>query len=321
MLTTNIDVTLRDGGYRNSFAFPLEYAIRHAKQSVGAGFDWVEIGYRNGSFKSSNDLELTARGDDRYIARMAEEIGSEHLAMILHSKNVSLDDIHRMYDSGARLLRICWSDRGGDHQAGIIKAAQDQGFIVSLNITRVSEKSPADLLISLESALAFDTDLIYFADSNGSLIPGTAQQLIRTTVGQHPGLTVGFHAHNNLGLALANSIAAVESGASWIDSSLMGMGKGSGNLRTEEWFSYLLRSGWDSGKLDLGEAISLVNLLRGEIPASLPELNMSNFVLGHFDLSVEKLGLIEHPSPPKMLEVAQKLAEQRLPALVSAGQL
>lgn len=58
-MINNIDVTLRDGGYQNNFSFPVDYAIKHVRALVGSGVEWIEIGYRNGSFKPIADIGLT----------------------------------------------------------------------------------------------------------------------------------------------------------------------------------------------------------------------------------------------------------------------
>ncbi|QEE09768.1 hypothetical protein D1093_09375 [Bartonella kosoyi] len=80
--------------------------------------------------------------------------------------------------------------------------------------------------------------ILYLADSHGSLLPDTVTHFVQKTKSITP-LEIGFHAHDNLGMAMANSIAAVEAGASFIDSSLMGMGKGAGKLTLELWLALL----------------------------------------------------------------------------------
>ena len=114
-MLTNIDVTLRDGGYRNNFFFPMNYALAHAKSSIRAGLKWVEIAYRNGSFASIRDIGLTGRGDDDYIQAVADEIGPGRVCLIAHPKNINEDDLRSVYDAGARLIRICIDPRSPRH--------------------------------------------------------------------------------------------------------------------------------------------------------------------------------------------------------------
>jgi 4-hydroxy 2-oxovalerate aldolase len=99
-MIVNLDVTLRDGGYRNNFDFPLDYALHHAREGVAAGMEWVEIAYRNGSFKPKPGIGRTGVGADDYIRAVAEVVSPDRICMILHPKNLTEDDLPRMYGGG-----------------------------------------------------------------------------------------------------------------------------------------------------------------------------------------------------------------------------
>lgn len=286
-MITNLDVTLRDGGYRNNFDFPLEYALHHARESVAAGIEWVEVAYRNGSFKPVAGIGPTGTGTDDYIRALAEVIPAERICVILHPKNISTEDLPRMYEAGARLVRFCLPSGAPEPGLEMLREANRIGFTTTVNITRVSQLDRRRL-VEL-SALSADagSDVIYLADSNGSLLPDEVSRLV-TLVGSVSDSAIGLHAHNNLGLALANAIAAVEAGATWIDSSILGMGKGPGNLITEQWLAYLGRGGRTA--YDLGRILSLAHHMESEIAEAKPSLPLPDLVLGHFDLSVEDRG-------------------------------
>jgi 4-hydroxy 2-oxovalerate aldolase len=281
----NIDVTLRDGGYRNNFDFELDYALAHAQLSVEAGFDWIEVAYRNGPFKPVSHPGLTGRGDDEFISAVADVVGPEHVGLILHSKNIAAGDILAMYKAGARLLRICMSAARPGADFDNIARAKDAGFTVCANLTRVSQMDTRAIFESVVGAADAGVDTVYLADSNGSLHPEQITQLT-TFVNSIAPSAVGLHAHNNLGLALSNSIAAVGAGATWIDSSFLGMGKGPGNLCSEQWIAYLNRAE-PIARYDLGTALHLADLLSTRVPESAQSMPLPDLVLGHFDLPVE----------------------------------
>ncbi|MER7822932.1 hypothetical protein ABTX85_10250 [Streptomyces sp. NPDC096097] len=287
MRTVNIDVTLRDGGYRNGFNFPLSYALQHAKLSVEAGFDWIEIAYRKGSLLPMPDLGLTGRGDDDYIAAMAREVGPERIAMILHPKNITDDDLPAMYAAGARLVRIILPARGYEAGLARIRQAKELGFTVGVNFARISQWTGRDVVEVATAATDAGAEFVYLADSNGSLSPVDTTDLTTLTKSV-TGRPVGLHAHNNLGLALANAISAVAAGATWMDSSIQGMGKGPGNLIAEQWLAHLDRTDTEAaGRLHLGPALELAELLLATIPEGTPSLPLPDLVLGRYDLSVE----------------------------------
>ncbi|MGW7413914.1 hypothetical protein [Streptomyces sp. NPDC054863] len=286
MSIVNIDVTLRDGGYRNNFHFPLSYALKHARLSVDAGFDWVEIAYRKGSFAPVPHLGLTGRGDDEYISAMAQEIGPDKVAVILHPKNITESDLPDMYAAGARLVRIILPPTDPEPGLDHIRQAKELGFTVGVNLARVSQLSARTIARVSAAASDAGSEVMYLADSNGSLSPADTATLTTLTKSVVDG-EVGLHAHNNLGLALSNAIAAMENGATWMDSSIQGMGKGPGNLIAEQWLAHLDRAAPEESRLQLAPALELADLLLANIPEGAPSLPLPDLVLGQYDLSVE----------------------------------
>ncbi|MGW2420089.1 hypothetical protein ACWC0C_12680 [Streptomyces sp. NPDC001709] len=287
-MVTNLDVTLRDGGYRNNFGFSLDYALHHASESVAAGVEWVEIGYRKGSFQPKPGVGLTGVGADDYIRAVAEVIPPERICMILHPKNIEDADLTQMFEAGVRLVRFCLPSKTPEPGLAMLRKAADIGFTTTVNITRVSQLDRRRLVELAALSEDAGADVIYLADSNGSLLPDEVSRLV-TLVRSVTGSAIGLHAHNNLGLALANSIAAVDAGATWIDSSVLGMGKGPGNLITEQWLAYLGRAG-RADRYDLGRILTLAHRMESEIAEARPSLPLPDLVLGHFDLSVEERG-------------------------------
>ncbi|MFZ4842494.1 hypothetical protein [Mycetocola saprophilus] len=283
---TNIDVTLRDGGYRNGFDFDLDYAKTHAKLSVKAGFDWVEIAYLKGSFNPALSTGLTGRGDLSFISEMASTVTPEHVGIILHPKNVTEHELSEAYDAGARLARICVSGEEIGLPSMYVTLARRLGFVVTVNFTRVSRYPPRTLAMNAYALSKAGAQVIYLADSNGALTPREVTRIVGL-VEQVGSVPVGFHAHNHLGLAMANAIAAVDAGATWIDASVQGMGKGAGNLVAEQWLTHCEREDLVSS-VDLAALMDVSVALRESVIESAPLVPEVDILLGRFDLSMDE---------------------------------
>lgn len=241
-----IDVTLRDGGYRNNFGFSMDYIVEHARLIQLSGVEYIEIAYRNGSVVHHENMGLTAYGSNEYIKTLKNELPGMNLVVIAHAANITNADIYEMAEHGVAMLRFCMSTKNVQETLRLARLAKQCGMQTSINLVRISSIDPPTLasLVSAVNDNCDVIDVIYFADSNGNLTPESVRD-ISEEIRRGTSIGLGFHAHDNVGLAMSNSIAAVEHGASFIDASLLGMGKGIGNLKLEKWVAYLLMNGSD----------------------------------------------------------------------------
>lgn len=237
-MINNIDVTLRDGGYQNGFSFSLDYAVKHAQMLTESGVEWIEIGYRNGSFKPIPNIGLTGISSNRYINFIHQAAPNVRIVVIAHPHNITTDDITQMKMYGVSLLRLCIKADNPQPALDLCKFAQIMDMKTSMNIVRVSQVSISRLIELAGLCQEAGADIIYLADFNGSLLPEEVSYLVHI-LKRATKLKIGFHAHDNLGLAMTNSIEAIKAGATFIDGSLTGMGKGSGNLAFETWLTFL----------------------------------------------------------------------------------
>ncbi|MFC5571154.1 hypothetical protein ACFPN1_13900 [Lysobacter yangpyeongensis] len=239
-----IDVTLRDGGYRNNFDFSMKYVLEHATHIQESGCEYIEIGYRNGSVVPSPNMGLTGHGSNDYIRALKAALPKIKLVVIAHAANIGDDDVREMAEAGVAMLRLCLNAGNIAETLRLARLARSVGMEVSCNVVRVSAIDLPTLgaLVAQLDAHRDVIDVVYFADSNGNLTPKAVQE-IAAEIRRHTPLPIGFHAHDNIGLAMANAIAAIDSGVTYIDASLLGMGKGIGNLKLEKWVACLLRKG------------------------------------------------------------------------------
>ena len=164
-----------------------------------------------------------------------EEIHKDNLLKLLRPKVESRVDLVRITATHNTLRPV-------------LKIAQlvgSLGYAVAMNVMQSSLLS-AEILSEIARIVEDSSvDILYFADSFGGLDPEQTRGIFEG-VGKHFSRTTGFHSHDNMGLALANTLAAIQGGASILDCALLGMGRGAGNLRTEQLLLYLkAKSGYE----------------------------------------------------------------------------
>jgi len=224
-----LDVTLRDGGYVNGHSWRLDDAVGIVHTVDRAGIPLVEVGYlRDGE----DPLRPSASCPPAYLDRLAAEARQAGLVVMVRPGECSPARLAGLGGHGVRMVRVVIG-LGRVAAAGpYVEAARAAGLLVATNLTRVSEVEPAALAGPVRDCAAAGADVVYLADSNGSLFPAGVRDRVAAALAASP-VPVGFHAHDNLGLAFANSSAAVQAGARALDASVGGIGKGGGNLRLE----------------------------------------------------------------------------------------
>jgi 4-hydroxy 2-oxovalerate aldolase len=280
------DVTLRDGGYRNNFNFTLDFAIETTRRLARAGIPYVEIGYRNGSFVRRREHGLTSSVDEHYIDALVDAAaGKTQLCAMVHPGNIDESDLAMLADRGIRMVRVCLRRDQMERGPRMLALAKRLGLEVSANVTHVTTMPLDDIIDMSMRAGDAGADLVVFADSNGNMIPSDVDTLI-STLARRITTPLGFHAHNNLSLALSNALAAVEAGARYIDASPCGMGKGAGNLHLGMIIAYLERLGAPN-RYDLLEVLELSSYAAQKVKESSLPAPLVDIMLGAYNISFD----------------------------------
>ncbi|MCH8537545.1 MAG: aldolase catalytic domain-containing protein, partial [Alkalimonas sp.] len=235
-----LDCTLRDGGYYNSWNFPLEVTNKYLEAMATAGVDIVELGLRsliNKGFKGAS-----AYTTDSYIRTLSVPVGLKVAVMINATEIVGempqgevLQKLfpHDAASSPVDVVRIAC------HVHEFVKALpacnwlKERGYVVGFNLMQVADRTQEEVeALSLEAS-NYPIDALYFADSMGSMDPAQTSKIIGW-LRKHWQGPMGIHTHDNMGLALSNTLQAVNDGVTWLDATVTGMGRGPGNARTEE---------------------------------------------------------------------------------------
>lgn len=277
-----LDVTLRDGGYRNNFNFTEDQARAITSGLADAGVNLCEIGYCKGSFAPKGEHGLTSDVGARFIENIAQAAdGRIELAVMVHPKNITADDFAMLKEQGVSMIRVCLRRDQLDEGLATLSLARDHGFSVSANVTHVTSQTPGAVLDTAARAEGAGADIICCADSNGHMLPADVHRLF-SRLASRLLVPLGFHAHNNLSLALANASAAIEAGAEYIDTSICGMGKGAGNLHLSMLVAYLERIGVSHG-FDLVKVIELSAVTANSIPHNNMPSPLMDIILGTYN--------------------------------------
>ncbi|TXI13921.1 MAG: nucleoid-structuring protein H-NS [Pedobacter sp.] len=239
-----VDVTFRDGGYRNNFNFDDHIIAETISYLSDAKIDFIEIGYRNGLLKKSSSIGNTAHLPDDFLSKITAYIPGKACVMV-HPDNITKDDMKILHVSGVKMVRVCIVNQDIEKAIRVIHELKSFDFLVTANIIRITLLAEKDLAAIVQKLNHSEADVIYIADSNGAIVPDEIKNVFKI-IKANSSACLGFHAHNNLHLALANTITAIECGVEYIDASIQGMGKGAGNLPLEILVGFLKRNGKNS---------------------------------------------------------------------------
>jgi 4-hydroxy 2-oxovalerate aldolase len=237
---TVLDCTFRDGGYYTDWQFDADLVRDYVEIVDEVAVDVVELGYvrlgedARGSFRdlpAGLDAHLGADSRTRFAVMVdANSFDARSPRGVVHE----LKAIVSASSLPITVIRVAVNYSKLAPAIATIRALVDADFEVCVNLMQIDVADRAAERACLDALATIDTvDAVYLADSLGSMRPERVKELIRRFASETPH-AIGFHAHDNQGLALANSLAAIEAGASWIDATMCGMGRGAGNAKTEQ---------------------------------------------------------------------------------------
>lgn len=235
-----LDCTLRDGGYYNAWDFPIEVVHRYLEAMQAAQVDAVELGLR--SLQNKGFKGACAYTTDSFIQSLPLPQGVNVGVMVNAAelvKDVPLEEVLGQLfpkvaaDSPVDLVRIASHVHEFEEALPAVTWLKERGYMVGFNLMQVADCSEEVVKSLAKSASRYPLDALYFADSMGSMSPDQAARIIGWLKSEWSG-ALGIHTHDNLGLALSNTLRAIDEGVTWVDSTVTGMGRGPGNARTEE---------------------------------------------------------------------------------------
>lgn len=197
------------------------------------GVDWIEVGHGNGLGASSLNFGRSPNSDSEIIRIARENVTSAKLsAHAMPGIATFKDDVRPALDAGLDIVRVASHCTEADSTATMIEAVADYGATAVGVLMMVHRISPEELADQAKLMFESGASSVMLMDSAGSLSDSATAKRVSALVGLNKG-EVGFHAHNNMGLATSNSLTAIRNGASIIDGTCKGFGAGAGNAPLE----------------------------------------------------------------------------------------
>ena len=241
-----VDTTLRDGSHAVSHSFSPEQVAAIAGGLDKVGISIIECAHGDGITGSSYNYGFLKYPEAELLKAAKGVIKNAKQAILLLPGIGTIEDLEEAYENGARVVRVATHCTEADTGIQHIQAAKKMGMMACGFLMMIHMASPEKLLEQAKIFQEAGADYINLADSAGYLLPEDVTARVKTLV-EGLDIPVGFHAHNNLGLAVANSIAAVKAGATYIDVTCRGLGAGAGNCQGEVLVAVFDRMGINTG--------------------------------------------------------------------------
>jgi 4-hydroxy 2-oxovalerate aldolase len=240
------DATLRDGMHALGHQYTIEQMVSIAKKLDEAKVDLIEVSHGDGLNGNSFNYGFSRHREEDYLRAVREVLSHAKLAALLLPGIGTIEDMEMAKACGVDTIRIATHCTEADISKQHIETARKMGFDVVGFLMMAHQTTPEKLVEQAKLMESYGSHCVYVVDSAGALLMNETKERIEAFK-EHLNVEVGYHNHNNLGLGVANTIIAMQSGADRVDGSVAGMGAGAGNCPLEVLIAVCDRMGIDTG--------------------------------------------------------------------------
>jgi len=274
-----VDTTLRDGSHAVSHSYTVEQVTAIAGGLDKTGVSLIELSHGDGIAGSSINYGFSKTPEFELLKAANKVVKNAKLTILLLPGIGTIEDLKGAADCGAKAVRVATHVTEADIAIQHIKYARSIGMIAVGFLMMVHMASPEKILEQAKIFVDSGADYINLADSAGYMVPDDVRvriSLLKSSID----IPIGFHSHNNLGLSIANSLAAVEEGATYIDATCRGLGAGAGNTQNEVLCAVLSRLGYDTG-VDIYGLMDVAQNIVEPIMQRPQVINTASLMLGY----------------------------------------
>ena len=272
------DPTLRDGNHAIAQQLSLQQIRDYATAANAAGVPILEVGHGNGLGASSMQVGLSKETDQAMLETARECLTASRLAAFILPGWGTIKDIRVAIKSGVDIVRVaahCTESDLTERHLGFLRDENIEAHGVML----MSHMATPDQLAKEAAAMVkYGAQAVGIYDSSGHYLPENVTERI-SAICSAVDVPVLFHGHNNLGMAVANSIAAVKAGAKMVDACARGFGAGAGNTQIEALVAVLHRMSYQTG-IDLYRLLDAADIVEKQLIQKLPYISSESIVSG-----------------------------------------
>lgn len=242
------DMTLRDGMHPKRHLMTLEQMVSIATGLDDAGIPLIEVTHGDGLGGSSVNYGFPAHTDEEYLGTVIPKMKKAKVSALLLPGIGTVDHLQMAHDLGVHTIRVATHCTEADVSEQHISRARKLGMDTVGFLMMSHMNSPEGLVKQAKLMEGYGANCIYITDSAGYMLPEDVKvRLSAVRAALKPETELGFHGHHNLAMGIANSIAAIESGATRIDAAAAGLGAGAGNTPMEVLVAVCDRMGIETG--------------------------------------------------------------------------
>ncbi|RDU38744.1 4-hydroxy-2-oxovalerate aldolase [Neobacillus piezotolerans] len=273
------EVALRDGSHAINHQYTVEQVTQIARALNEARVPYIEVTHGDGLGGSTLQYGLSKTDELKLIEAAVNVADFSKISVLLLPGIGTIKDLKEAHKIGAKMVRIATHVTEADVSKQHIVTAKELGM-ETVGFLMMSHMAPVEKLVEQAKLMeSYGADSVYVVDSAGALLPNQVSERIKALCSELNG-NVGFHAHNNLSLAMGNTLAAIEQGATRIDGSIRCLGAGAGNTQTEVLVAVLEKMGIDTG-IDLYKMMDIAEYIVAPILPKPQEITKDGLTLGY----------------------------------------